>query len=506
MTDKVAAAISRYSMIKPNDSVCVAVSGGCDSVALLGALLELKDSLHISLCAVHVNHNLRGAESDRDEAYVRKLCGELGVELEVFSVDVRAECEKSGDSVELAARRLRYECFEKIAGAESPSAAEKSAARESTARESTARESTARNSAADTGAGAESPSAAEKSAARESTACNSAADTGARALIATAHTMSDSTETVLLNLTRGSGVRGLCGIPPVRGNLIRPLIGCTRADTERYCAEHGLTYVTDSTNFVDDCSRNFVRLNVVPLLRQLNPALDDAVARMSADLSDIDSMLTRMAEDALERSFDGEVYLTDGLLMNEYPVLTRALRLLAERKTGIAPDSLHTEQLCLKVASCGRVQLSGGWFAECGRGIRFVKAADCAEKPSFEHAFEAGEIDTPEFLLKIFTSTDSNSQSVNNFSISHTLDCDKISGKAVIRTRREGDFLRLKGRPLKPLRKLMNELHIPSEKRDLYPIIADESGVICAVGIGVDERVSADNGSKNLIIINAEGK
>ena len=468
MTDKVAAAISRYSMIKPNDSVCVAVSGGCDSVALLGALLELKDSLHISLCAVHVNHNLRGAESDRDEAYVRKLCGELGVELEVFSVDVRAECEKSGDSVELAARRLRYECFEKIAGAESPSAAEKSAA-------------------------------------RESTACNSAADTGARALIATAHTMSDSTETVLLNLTRGSGVRGLCGIPPVRGNLIRPLIGCTRADTERYCAEHGLTYVTDSTNFVDDCSRNFVRLNVVPLLRQLNPALDDAVARMSADLSDIDSMLTRMAEDALERSFDGEVYLTDGLLMNEYPVLTRALRLLAERKTGIAPDSLHTEQLCLKVASCGRVQLSGGWFAECGRGIRFVKAADCAEKPSFEHAFEAGEIDTPEFLLKIFTSTDSNSQSVNNFSISHTLDCDKISGKAVIRTRREGDFLRLKGRPLKPLRKLMNELHIPSEKRDLYPIIADESGVICAVGIGVDERVSADNGSKNLIILNAEG-
>ena len=474
MTDKVAAAISRYSMIKPNDSVCVAISGGCDSVALLGALLELKDSLHISLRAVHVNHNLRGAESDRDEAYVRKLCGELGVELEVFSVDVRAECEKSGDSVELAARRLRYECFEKIAGAESPSAAEKSAARESTARESTAR--------------------------------NSAADTGARALIATAHTMSDSTETVLLNLTRGSGVRGLCGIPPVRGNLIRPLIGCTRADTERYCAEHGLAYVTDSTNLVDDCSRNFVRLNVVPLLRQLNPALDDAVARMSADLSDIDSMLTRMAEDALERSFDGEVYLTDGLLMNEYPVLTRALRLLAERKTGIAPDSLHTEQLCLKVASCGRVQLSGGWFAECGRGIRFVKAADCAEKPSFEHAFEAGEIDTPEFLLKIFTSTDSNSQSVNNFSISHTLDCDKISGKAVIRTRREGDFLRLKGRPLKPLRKLMNELHIPSEKRDLYPIIADESGVICAVGIGVDERVSADNGSKNLIIINAEGK
>ena len=474
MTDKVAAAISRYSMIKPNDSVCVAVSGGCDSVALLGALLELKDSLHISLRAVHVNHNLRGAESDRDEAYVRKLCSALGVELEVFSVDVRAECEKSGDSVELAARRLRYECFEKIAGAESPSAAEKSAARESTARESTAR--------------------------------NSAADTGARALIATAHTMSDSTETVLLNLTRGSGVRGLCGIPPVRGNLIRPLIGCTRADTERYCAEHGLAYVTDSTNLVDDCSRNFVRLNVVPLLRQLNPALDDAVARMSADLSDIDSMLTRMAEDALERSFDGEVYLTDGLLMNEYPVLTRALRLLAERKTGIAPDSLHTEQLCLKVASGGRVQLSGGWFAECGRGIRFVKAADCAEKPGFEHALEAGEIDTPEFLLKIFTSTDSNSQSVNNFSISHTLDCDKISGKAVIRTRREGDFLRLKGRPLKPLRKLMNELHIPREKRDLYPIIADESGVICAVGIGVDERVSADNGSKNLIIINAEGK
>ena len=201
MNRKARATIEEFSMLRQGDTVTAAVSGGADSVALLDFLCSLTD-LRLTVRACHLNHCLRGEESDRDEQLVRTMCEQYGIPLDLRRVEVKALARERGVSIEVAAREARYAFFDELA---------------------------------------------EKY----------------RCKIATAHTLSDAAETVLLNLARGTGIAGLCGIPPVRGAVVRPLIGCTRRETEDYCAAHGLCYVTDSTNLTDRYTRNHIRHNVL---------------------------------------------------------------------------------------------------------------------------------------------------------------------------------------------------------------------------------------------------
>ena len=190
MRAEVLAWMQAQRMTEPGDTVVCAVSGGADSVSMLHVLLSLQDTLGIRVEAAHFNHHLRGAESDRDEAFVRQLCALLGVPLHTDGGDVQARAAQTHESLEEAARKLRYAFFDTLPG-----------------------------------------------------------------LVATAHTQDDNLETVLLNLTRGTGLAGLTGIPPKRGRLIRPMLVCTRAQIEAYLAEHGFSYVTDSTNLLPDARR-----------------------------------------------------------------------------------------------------------------------------------------------------------------------------------------------------------------------------------------------------------
>ena len=197
MIDKIKRAVNSYNMTD-TDSLTVALSGGADSVALLYAMAELKEEYSFSLSAAHLNHNLRGEESDRDEEFCKKTCEKLGIPLITESVDVKKEAEESGESIETAARRIRYDFLSRVSSGK----------------------------------------------------------------IATAHTADDNLETVIFNLSRGTDLAGLCGIPPVRDNIIRPLIFCTREDIENYLKEKGASYCTDSTNNEDIYKRNFIRHNI----------------------------------------------------------------------------------------------------------------------------------------------------------------------------------------------------------------------------------------------------
>lgn len=242
MINKVLKTAKKYNMIQEGDKICVALSGGADSVALLSVLFSLRETLKINLCAVHINHCLRGAESDRDEKFVRQLCKDLGIELIVEKIDVNALSKESGDSVELAARKARYSFFETLSDCK----------------------------------------------------------------IATAHTSSDNAETVLINILRGTALKGLCGIPAKRGIYIRPLIECTRLDVEKYCEENSLSFVTDSSNLSDDYTRNVLRHKVVPVLRNINMSFDDTVRRMSDNISSdceyIDTVATEIYKKIKKRN------------------------------------------------------------------------------------------------------------------------------------------------------------------------------------------------------------
>lgn len=214
-------------------SVCCALSGGADSVCLLYCLLALREKFDLQLSAVHIQHNLRGEESLRDEDFCQKLCEKTGVPLTIIPVDVKSRAAEQKPSTETAARECRYAAFETIP-------------------------------------------------------CDH---------IATAHTASDQLETVLFRMARGTGLKGLCGIPPVRGRFIRPLLNVTREEILAYLHEHTVSYVTDSTNLSDDYSRNFIRHTIVPPLLELNAGTLQNTVRMTASLRE-DAAFLQDAADA----------------------------------------------------------------------------------------------------------------------------------------------------------------------------------------------------------------
>ena len=232
MWSKVDKYIEKHKLLDFSELYLIALSGGADSVALLVMLREAGYRVH----AAHCNFHLRGAESDRDEAFCVSLCERLGVELHRVHFDTRTYAELHKVSIEMAARELRYKWFEQLR-----------------------------------------------------------ADIGA-AGICVAHHRDDSVETVLMNLVRGTGLRGLCGIQPRHGFILRPLLGVSREEIEAYLANKGQEYVTDSTNLKADVMRNKIRLHILPMLRELNPAVSENIQRTAEYLTEAQRMLDGMLE------------------------------------------------------------------------------------------------------------------------------------------------------------------------------------------------------------------
>lgn len=234
MRDVVRAYIEKYRLLTENRPVLVGVSGGADSIALLTILVESG----YSCIAAHCNFHLRGDESLRDEQFVREYARKLDVPFLMTDFDTRKYAASRRLSIEMAARELRYDWFEEQRVA-----------------------------------------------------------TGAQA-IAVAHHRDDSVETLLMNLVRGTGIRGMSGIRPKNGFVVRPLLAVSREDILEWLARRGLRYVTDSTNLSDAYTRNFIRLRVLPLLKEINPSVKNSIARTSEHLSAVEAIYLHVVEEA----------------------------------------------------------------------------------------------------------------------------------------------------------------------------------------------------------------
>ena len=232
MLSKVKDYIKKHKLLSLSDLYIVALSGGADSVALLLLLDEMGYKVH----ALHCNFHLRGEESDRDERFCEDLCLKKNIPFHRIHFDTLMYAETHKMSVEMAARELRYRYFEQLRK-----------------------------------------------------------DIGAEA-ICVAHHQDDTVETVLLNLVRGTGLRGLTGIQPRNGAILRPLLCVTRTEIEAYLATKQQDYVTDSTNLETDFVRNKIRLQVVPLLRQLNPAVSENIVRTAEHLTEAQKVLDTVVD------------------------------------------------------------------------------------------------------------------------------------------------------------------------------------------------------------------
>ena len=315
-----------------------------------------------------------------------------------------------------------------------------------------------------------------------------------RGAVATAHTANDNLETLLFNLTRGSALKGLCGIPPKRGIFIRPLILCTRAEIEEYCRKNGIEYVTDSTNLSDDYTRNKIRHKVIPVLKQINPTAEKAAARTAAELCEDNAFLEECADKYLSE------YMNRGSLdisaLPKAPIAKRAIKRFAEISAPeLSLDNLHILEIYRICTEGGRTGLPLEFSAEVKDGRLFITNNNKKNCENFKY-----DVQIERRINDLFT----NSEKINNLLLKNSLDCDKIIGKSVSRTRLPGDSIRLAGRVCtKSLKKLMNELSVPPELRDSLPVIADEAGVIWVYGIGVAQRCAVTKNSAEVMIINA---
>lgn len=445
MRDKALRALEEYRMLPPGSRVTAAVSGGADSAALLHFLCGLRREKGLDLTACHVNHLLRGEESQRDEDFVRSLCRDWQVPLQVFREDVSAGAAAAGESVELYGRRVRYSRLEQAAR-------------------------------------------------------------GGR--IATAHTLSDRAETTFLNLLRGTGLKGLCSIPPVQGRVIRPLILCTREEVEGYCRENRIPYVTDSSNLSDRYARNRVRQTVIPPLRTLQPAFYTVYGRMLENLGQDEAYLQSQADEALEKALDPPGLKAQALERLHPAILFRVLRRFFDGEGLPCEETGIKGVQRLLQAGAGRFQLKKDVWIHL-RGGRLTVLRDQGRLILEPLAVEPGPLPPNPLakgrLRLVNYEQFTNLQKLGCNILKKTIDYDKIYGRLFLRQRKEGDYLRCARRGVgKPLRKWWNEQKIPPCRRDRIPVLADERSPVWVLGLGTDERVQPTEATTRFLVIDIE--
>lgn len=431
-------------MLERGDRVLVAVSGGPDSVALLHVLWTLRDDLDISLHVGHLNHSMRGRESDLDASYVREFATNLGLPCTVEKVDVPRIRESLRLSPEEAARMVRYDFLNRLTD-----------------------------------------------------------DVGATR-IALGHTADDQVETVLMNILRGAGVDGLSGMPAVRDRFIRPLIETRRSEIEAYLAEHRLCPRLDETNLFPTYTRNRIRLHLLPLLRlEYNPDIDHGILRL-AELARADGAYLNMeAEEALQRlttlSAPGEVSLDPaGLAALPVSIRRRVIRVAVKALRGEHTDIgfQHVEEL-LRLLDTGRdfeYELPGGTFVRrTRRGVAFLSGRPAEVPITYCHEIVVpGRTVVPEIQAAIEAEVGHTPVDYMRppGSLDVLLDRAKISGRLMVRNWQPGDRISPLGlRGSKKVQDLFVDAKIPREARHRVPIVVDNEKVVWVAGLALSEDV-----------------
>ncbi len=450
LEQKALCALRQYSLFSQGDRIAVGVSGGADSVALLRFLAALRPQFGWDLVVCHIHHGLRGAEADRDECFVRALAEQLGLPCAVSRIDAAALALRDHISVEEAGRMARYAFFAQTAGE------------------------------------------------------------GGR--IATAHTLDDSIETVLMNLVRGTGLRGLCGIPRIRGNIVRPLLDCTRAEVEDYLGALGQPYCTDSTNLTDDYTRNRIRHDILPRLCALNPNFPGAMARMLPRLAAQQALtdcLAAQSAQQLQAACGG--LSRQGLSALPEPVCDRLLlRLLEQNRLPVSAAAV--ERMTETLRTGGKLDLAArSWFFVAQGDLAAVIYAPPGGIPPVPVPLPQEETPvilpfSPQKSLKLTLCNKIVANTSEKFNISllkYAIDCDRIKGYSFMRTRRPGDTF-IVGKKQLSLGEAWAAAGIPALLRPALMVLADEQGVLWAEGIGSSSRAAVTENTKQYVIIECQ--
>lgn len=419
-----------------NERIAVGFSGGSDSMALLHTLAVCVGA--DKLCAVHVNHGIRGGEADRDEEFCTSVCQKLGVELVVVRLDIPSLAEKDRTGLEECARKYRYRAFFDIS-----------------------KEKNIR-------------------------------------IVATAHNARDNVEAVLFNLCRGSGVKGVIGIPAHRQEggflIVRPIIKADKADILSYLEKNKLSYVNDTTNDSNDYTRNYIRHEILPHMSHINSNFVENISNCSDILSLTDDYMSSEADKlvnliAKDGSADKEAFL------NIHPAL---LAKVIQRLSGASPSYKMTE-LIREFVKNGSNGQSIDVSSDCvlyhsGENIKFSHRVNTGE---YRYILSEGVNKFPDlgFTLYLFFDEEYKKKNIYKTLKPTVINRDKLNGNIFIRNRTEGDRYKYGGMTHVP-KKMLASKKIPTQMRKNYPVVCDSEAVICMPGFppcdGYDGRQSVN--------------
>jgi tRNA(Ile)-lysidine synthase len=457
--------IREQSLISAGDKLVVAVSGGADSVCLLHVLARHRDDLDVELHAAHLNHQLRGAESDSDARYVTVLASKLGLPATVERRDVAAHRDRKGGSLEEAAREVRYRFL-----------------------------------------------------------ANAARRVGTSKVV-TGHTCDDHIETILLHLLRGSGTAGLRGLQSRsalphgdksdRLEVVRPLLEITRQETLSYCRRHRLAPRSDSSNESLSFLRNRIRLELLPVLRSYNSGIDKVLLRLADiaadDISFIEEQVSLLWADLVQK--DGDALYLDVNKMRALPravqrqVFRKAVKLLRGDLKDIEADHIEAMIESLSKPAGKRFCLPDGLTlsTEYGRLVITPTRASVCPLPPLQGTTSInipGETDLSGWRVR----ADIVRQAVDNDNgLTASFDLDRVGQKLVVRPRRPGDrFQPLGMNQTKKLQDFMVDAKIPRTWRDRVPLVTSARQILWVVGWRMDDRVKVTDMTKNILSLKFE--
>lgn len=413
--------IEKHQLFAHNDKVLVALSGGADSVALLCMLLDEGYTCE----AAHCNFHLRGEESDRDEQFVKTLCEKKQVKLHIKHFQTTEFANEKKISIEMAARELRYEWFKQIR--------------------------------------IESNSQ----------------------VIAVAHHQDDNVETILLNLLRGSGLQGLQGIRPKNGYIVRPLLDYKREELLAYLNRKQQTYVTDSTNLQDEFTRNKIRLHLLPLMHELNPAASEHLLATANHLEGVARIYRKAIEEAMQRVCkEGNIHIPS--LQQE--VSPEALLYELLHKKGFNSHQLTGMMTALSGQS-GKVFYSDNWQVLKDRDWLMVS--------------ERNEAKAPHLLYKEIV-RDANFRWTTDKHIAY-LDADKLTAPLHLRKWQVGDWfipLGMKGKKL--VSNYLTDRKYSLWQKEQQYVLCCNNDIVWLVGERIDQRYCITEETKKALVVNFE--
>ncbi len=433
--------------LEPDAPVLLAFSGGADSVALLDMLV--KEYPNAPILLAHVNHGIRGEEALRDRTFCEAIAKERGLEIAILDADVPTLAKERGQSLEEAAREVRYAFF------------------------------------ADLMKERNIP------------------------LLVTAHHADDHLETILFRLARGTGLSGLSGITPIRpfatGHLVRPLLGFSKADILIYCEEQALDFVTDSTNADTTYARNRIRAEVVPVLESLYADVSHRTVRMSAELAEDDAYLREVAEQLLVKNTTADGISIKALREAHHAIRRRALQMWFEEERNASLEAVHLQALFNLVESgdkTARVALPTEVSAYCtARGRLSLTKTKPQPVGEYTLPLTIGETKIPNTEISICVTPIEKPAKLEKSEENILIlmgEWKDLQQTLTWRNRREGDLI-LRGKMHRQLRRLWAEKGIPTEWRRALPLLCRGEEIVWAPFVGTAddfvEKIAGTNSS-----------